>query len=94
LGGTLTRDQGSQLQQVRDPEKRPSACQDLEGTGRRRAGPGRREATQLARVIVEVDAVLAPGRAPFEQLERAPTPRMKRMGDAEKPLRIGGIGCS
>jgi hypothetical protein len=73
---------------------RPPLRQDLEGAAHRRAGPGRREATQLARLIVEVDTVLAPSRAPFQQLEGTPAPGMKRMGDAENPLLTDRIACS
>jgi hypothetical protein len=86
LRGALTGDQGDELQEVRDPKRRPAPRQDLEGTTQRRAGPGRREAAQLTRFIVEVDAVLAPGCAPFQKFERAPVPRVKGMGDAENPL--------
>ncbi len=90
----MTGDQGDELQEVRDPKRRPAPRQDLEGTAERRAGPGCREAPQPARLIVEVDAVLAPGRAPLQKFERAPEPRMKGMGDAEKPLFTERIRCS
>ena len=94
MDARLTGDQGRELQEVRDSEMGSPPCQHLEGAAHRHAGPGRRQAPQLPGLIMEVDAIFAPRGAPFEQLERAPVPGMKRMGDVEKPLPTERIRCS
>jgi hypothetical protein len=94
LDDLLTGDQGRELQEVRSLDMGSPPRQHLEGAARRHAGPGRRQAPQLAGVIVEVDAIFAPRGAPFEQFERAPAPGMKRMGDVEKPRSTERIRCS
>jgi hypothetical protein len=94
VDGLLTGDQGRELQEVGDPEMGSPPRQHLEGAAHRHAGPGRRQAPQLPGLIMEVDAIFAPRGAPFEQLERAPVPGMKRMGDEEKPLPTERIRCS
>ena len=86
MDARLTGDQGRELQEVRDSEMGSPPCQHLEGAAHRHAGPGRRQAPQLPGLIVEVDAIFAPRGAPLEQLERAPVPRVKWMGDVEKLL--------
>lgn len=44
-------------------------------------GPPEREPGELSRVIVEVDAVLAPRLTAIEQLKRPPTQRVEGMSD-------------
>jgi hypothetical protein len=94
VGRLLTGNQGRELQEVRDSEMGSPTRQHLEGAAYRHAGPGRRQAPQLPGLIVEVDAIFAPRGAPFQQLERAPAPGMKGMGDPEKPLPTERIRCS
>lgn len=50
-------------------------------------GPAHRQAGELARVLVEVDAILTPRLPALDQSKRTPTQRMEGMGDA-KGLRL------
>ena len=54
----------------------------------RDVGPLHRQARELARVVVEVDAVLAPRLPAIDQTKRPPLQRMEGMGD---PKGLGGI---
>ena len=45
--------------------------------------PKHRQARELARVVVEVDAVLAPRLPAIDQTKRPPLQRMERMRDAK-----------
>ena len=50
-------------------------------------GPVHRQAGELARVVVEVDAILAPRLPTIDHAKRPPMQRMERVGDA-KGLRL------
>jgi hypothetical protein len=49
---------------------------------------------ELALLIVKVDAILAPGRAPLNELERFPAQGVEGMGDPKEACLIDRITCN
>lgn len=86
--------QRNQVQEVVHPEMRAAGRHAREWIRRHRTGPGGCQAPCPAAVIVKVDALLAPGIAPFDQNELAPEEGMKRVGDPKNLLLIDCIICS
>ena len=86
--------QRHQVQEVVDPEVRAASRHAGERIRRHCTGPGGCQAPHPAAVIVKVDALLAPGIAPFDQNELAPEEGMKRVGDPKNLLLIECIICS
>lgn len=94
MGFALAGNQRNQVQEVVDPEVRATGRHAGERIRRHCTGPGGCQASYLAGVIVKVDALLAPGIAPFDQNELAPEEGMERMGDPKNLLPIDCIVCS
>jgi hypothetical protein len=64
--------------------KMRAACpHDDRGVVRLDVGPVHRQTGKLARVVVEVDAILAPRLPAIDQSKRPPTQRMEGMSDAK-----------
>ena len=82
------------MQEVVDPEVRAASRHAGERIRCHRTGPGGCEASYPAGVIVKVDALLAPGVAPFDQSELAPKQGMKGVGDPKNLSLIDCFICS
>lgn len=66
----------------------------VEHTGRRKARPRRGQTSQLARLIMVVNAILSPREAPVGQRELLPEERMERMSHPERLRFIDRMTCS
>jgi hypothetical protein len=91
---SLSHDQCDQLQKILDAKMRPARRHSLKHAGRCDARPRRRQASQLARLIMVVNAILSPREAPIGQWELLPEERMERMSHPEKLRFIDRMTCS
>ena len=82
------------MQEVVDSEVRAAGRHAGERIRCHHTGPGGCQAPYPAGVIVKVDALLAPGVAPFDQNELAPEKGMEGVGDPKNLLLIDCIICS
>ena len=64
------------------------------GLLRLNVGPLHRQASELARVVVEVHAVFAPRLPAIDQTKRTPLQRMERMRDPKGLCRIARRRCN
>jgi hypothetical protein len=64
-------------------EMRPARADHHRGVVWLDVGPVHRQAGELARVVVEVDAVLAPRLSTIDQAKRTPMQRVEGMRDAK-----------
>lgn len=87
-------DQCHQLQQIVNPQARPPGRGQHERVNVSYARPLSIHATELARFVVVVDAVLAPCPAPVHDGEDLPEQRMEGVRDLEELHPISQIGCS
>ena len=76
----LPLDQGRQLEQIAHPERATTSRQRHERIDRRTVSPGGRHPPEPALLVIQPDAILAPVLQLPDELELAPTQRMKRMG--------------
>ena len=75
----LPLDEGGQLEQVAHPEGAATTGQLYERVTWRAIGPGGGQQAQLALLVMEPDAILAPVLLVTDELELAPTQRVERM---------------
>jgi hypothetical protein len=80
--------------QIAIPEMGAAPADDEGGIVRLDVRPRRRHASELARVVVEVDAMLAPRLPAIDQPKRTSMQRMKRMCDSEGLRRITRMRCN
>jgi len=87
-------DDARQFKQIAHSQARPAGRGHDEQVHLGRAGPMRIHTTELARIVVVVDAVFTPGPAPIHQREDLPEQGMEWVCDLEKLQRIRQIACS
>jgi hypothetical protein len=87
-------EQRCQLQQIGHAQARPSGRRLHERIHLGQARPLHADAAQLARSVVVVEAVLAPGQASIDQRESSSAQRVEGVGDFEELRRIVRIVCS
>ncbi len=90
----VSRNERRQLQEIGNTKVRASCRYGHKRITCGQACPRRGQAPQLARVIVEIDALLTPGAALFYEPELTPRQRMELMSDPDPLRSIERTKCS
>jgi hypothetical protein len=90
----LAGNERDQLQQVFDTETGASRGPRHKRIRRRDVRPGRRQTSEFAGIIMEVDPVFTPCITTVEQGELKSAKGMKRVGDPKELPRLYQIRCS
>ena len=85
-------DQPDDLDQIVRPEQGSASSYGDERIRRNDVGPLRRDRLEMAKVILEVDPLVAPRLAAREKNESAAMQRVKRVGDLNPPLIVAITG--